>query len=115
MNNSFDDYQENVAMVWNGSVDRAMLEHPIIFPTIGLVGESGELANKIKKIFRDKNGIISPDDCEKLVDEMGDILWHMSQICSILNVPFSDVAKRNQRKVADRDTRGVVSGDGDDR
>ena len=86
-----------------------------IYPTLGLVGESGEVAEKIKKILRDKNGIF---DCESklaLKKELGDVLWYLSNLCDELDFSLSDVANENLEKLNLRLSKGKISGSGDDR
>jgi len=58
--------------------------HPIIYPTLGLVNEAGEVAGKIKKVFRDKEGQISEETREAIKAELGDVLWYIAQIATEL-------------------------------
>ena len=89
--------------------------HPVVYPVLGLGDESGEVQGKIKKIFRDKGGYISPDDRYELAQELGDVLWYLAQICTELDLPLSGVARDNLAKLQDRQERGVIGGDGDNR
>ena len=86
-----------------------------IYPTLGLVGESGEVAEKIKKILRDKNGNFDYESKLALKKELGDVLWYLSNLCNELNFSLSDVAKENIEKLNLRLSRGKISGSGDDR
>ena len=86
-----------------------------IYPTLGLVGESGEVAEKIKKILRDKNGTFDNESKLALKKELGDVLWYLSNLCEELNFSLSDVAKENLEKLNLRLSRGKISGSGDDR
>ena len=86
-----------------------------IYPTLGLVGESGEVAEKIKKILRDKNGIFDYESKLALKKELGDVLWYLSNLCNELDISLSDVAKENLEKLNLRLSRGKISGSGDDR
>jgi NTP pyrophosphatase (non-canonical NTP hydrolase) len=88
-------------------------DHPIVYPTLGLANEAGEVAGKVKKIFRDRQGQITEADREALALELGDVLWYLSEICTQLGIRLEDVAARNIAKIADRASRGVLSGDGD--
>ncbi|WP_350279939.1 nucleoside triphosphate pyrophosphohydrolase family protein [Kribbella sp. HUAS MG21] len=90
-------------------------DHPIVYPTLGLVNEAGEVAGKVKKIFRDREGVISDADREALTLELGDVLWYLSELCTRLGIRLEDVAERNITKLADRVARGVLHGDGDQR
>ncbi|HEY6740396.1 MAG TPA: nucleoside triphosphate pyrophosphohydrolase family protein [Actinopolymorphaceae bacterium] len=88
-------------------------DHPIVYPTLGLANEAGEVAGKVKKIFRDRRGVITDEDREALTLELGDVLWYLSELCTRLGIRLEDVAARNVAKLADRASRGVIRGDGD--
>jgi len=89
--------------------------HPVIYPTLGLTNEAGEVAGKIKKIFRDKNGVIGEEEREALKGELGDVLWYLAQICTELGLSLDEVAEHNIAKLFDRLERGKIGGDGDNR
>lgn len=89
--------------------------HAVIYPTLGLVNEAGEVAGKIKKVFRDKDGQISPETREALKAELGDVLWYLAQTCTELDISLDEVAESNIAKLLDRLTRGKIQGDGDNR
>ncbi len=89
--------------------------HPVIYPTLGLVNEAGEVAGKIKKVFRDKGGQISPETREALRAELGDVLWYIAQVCTELEIPLDEVATHNLDKLYSRLERGAIQGDGDNR
>ena len=86
-----------------------------VYPTLGLVGESGEVAEKIKKILRDKNGAIDYESKLALKKELGDVLWYLSNLCDEFDFSLNDVAKVNLEKLNLRLSRGKISGSGDDR
>ncbi|MCF7795358.1 nucleoside triphosphate pyrophosphohydrolase family protein [Patescibacteria group bacterium] len=86
-----------------------------IYPTLGLAGESGEVSEKIKKIIRDKEGIVQEEDRLAIEKELGDVLWYLSQLASELEIDLESVAQRNIEKLQSRLERGVLSGSGDDR
>ncbi|HPV06797.1 MAG TPA: nucleoside triphosphate pyrophosphohydrolase family protein [Aggregatilineales bacterium] len=90
-------------------------DDPIVYPTLGLVNEAGEVAGKIKKIFRDRNGEITEADRQALKDELGDVLWYLTQICTNLGLTLEEVAEANLDKLFSRQARGVIGGDGDKR
>jgi NTP pyrophosphatase (non-canonical NTP hydrolase) len=106
---NFDLYQENSRKTWS----LVHTDHPIVYPTLGLVNEAGEVAGKIKKIFRDKDGVISEADREALKSELGDVLWYLTQICTELDLSLEEVASQNITKLFDRLERGVIGGEGD--
>jgi NTP pyrophosphatase (non-canonical NTP hydrolase) len=86
-----------------------------IYPTLGLAGEAGEVSEKIKKIIRDKKGIVNDEDRRAIEKELGDVLWYISQLSTELNIDLEEVAKRNIEKLESRLERGTLSGSGDDR
>jgi NTP pyrophosphatase (non-canonical NTP hydrolase) len=90
-------------------------DHPIVYPTLGLTNEAGEFAGKVKKIFRDKNGVIDDADREALKQELGDVLWYVAQIATELGVTLEDVASSNLTKLFDRLERDQIKGSGDNR
>ena len=86
-----------------------------IYPTLGLVGEAGEVAEKVKKVLRDKNGFFDEESKNAIKKELGDVLWYISNLCTELNFNLNDVAKLNLEKLKSRTARGKISGSGDDR
>ncbi|MEK7479189.1 MAG: nucleoside triphosphate pyrophosphohydrolase family protein [Patescibacteria group bacterium] len=86
-----------------------------VYPTLGLVGEAGELANKVKKIFRDKGGKLDEETREAVKLELGDILWYVAEIATVLEVSLEEVAGANLQKLASRKGRGMIQGSGDNR
>jgi NTP pyrophosphatase (non-canonical NTP hydrolase) len=89
--------------------------HPVIYPTLGLTNEAGEVAGKVKKIFRDKGGIIGEAERQALKSELGDVLWYLAQVCTELDLSLDQVAKYNIEKLYSRLERGKIGGDGDNR
>lgn len=89
--------------------------HPVIYPTLGLVNEAGEVAGKIKKVFRDKDGQINEETRQALRAELGDVLWYLAQIATELDLPLNEVAEHNIAKLYDRLERGKIRGEGDER
>lgn len=86
-----------------------------IYPTLGLAGEAGEVAEKIKKVLRDKNGIVDNTTKTEIAKELGDVLWYLSQISAELGLSLDEVATENLKKLFSRKNRGVISGSGDNR
>lgn len=88
-------------------------EHKITYPAIGLAGEAGELANKVKKLLR---GDANRAELEEGIRaEMGDILWYLAALADDLGVPLSQVAAENIEKLASRYERNTLRGGGDNR
>ena len=86
-----------------------------VYPTLGLCGEAGEVAEKIKKIFRDDQGIVSKEKKREIAKELGDVLWYLSQIASEFELSFDEVAQLNIKKLKSRLKRGRLNGSGDNR
>lgn len=89
--------------------------HPVIYPVLGLANEAGEVAGKVKKIFRDKDGLIGAAEREALRSELGDVLWYLAQVCTELDLTLDEVAAYNLEKLSGRLARGAIRGDGDNR
>ena len=111
----FDEYQK-IAMSTDTAVDVNDWNDPGLMEKIlGLVGEAGETADKFKKILRDKGGVVSEEDKKEIVKELGDTLWYIAVIAEHLGVSFSEVAKVNNEKLANRAKRNLIHGAGDNR
>lgn len=91
------------------------INNNLYYPTLGLCGESGEVAEKIKKIFRDSNGSVSQEKREELKKELGDVLWYLSNLSSELNLSLNDVAFTNINKLKERQRNNKLHGSGDNR
>lgn len=78
---------------------------------LGLAGEAGELAEKIKKYFRDGK-VLDREDIKK---ELGDVLWYVQDLGDLFGIPLAETAFTNFTKLDDRNKRGVLSGSGDNR
>jgi NTP pyrophosphatase (non-canonical NTP hydrolase) len=86
-----------------------------LYPVLGIAGESGEVADKVKKIFREKEGILDDHAREELTKELGDLLWYVSQFATEIGVSLDDVAQKNIEKTQSRMERDTLLGDGDNR
>ena len=86
-----------------------------IYPTLGLVGEAGEVADKVKKILRDKKGVFDKDSKDAIKFELGDVLWYISQLSSELGYELEEIANANLQKLNSRKSRGKIQGSGDNR
>jgi NTP pyrophosphatase (non-canonical NTP hydrolase) len=87
----------------------------IIYPTLGLAGEAGEVAEKVKKLLRDDGGIMSEERRAALAGELGDVLWYVAQVATEAELDLEKVAQGNLEKLLSRQQRGVLSGSGDQR
>ena len=108
---NFTDYQQKAKL----TAKYPVIGHGVIYPTLGLANEAGEVAGKIKKIFRDKDGIIGETEREALKAELGDVLWYLAQVATELDLAFDEIAEYNIAKLLDRQARGKIKGDGDNR
>lgn len=82
---------------------------------LGLVGESGEIAEKVKKLVRDHNSDLDKLDHEDMKKELGDVLWYAAVLADFLDLELDDVAEANVAKLRDRQERNVLHGTGDNR
>ena len=86
-----------------------------IYPTLGLAGEAGEVADKVKKVLRDKNGFFDMEEKQKIKLELGDVLWYVAQLSSEFGFDLEEIAESNLKKLKSRAIRGKLSGEGDTR
>lgn len=109
---TFEEYQESAltTVLSTGDPFKDLLHW-----VLGLNGEAGEVAEKLKKIIRDKNSIISEEDKVEMAKEIGDVLWYLAVFANDLGVPLSDIAQQNLDKLKSRQERGTLGGNGDNR
>jgi len=111
---TLDDYQERA---------RSTALYPetarVLYPTLKLVGEAGEVAEKLGKLMRDEGFVpgsaLSGPQVEALAKELGDVLWYVANLAADLGLTLEDVGQRNLDKLRSRKERGVIHGSGDDR
>ena len=89
--------------------------HRILYPALGLAGEAGEVANKVKKIIRDGFKDQPEDWRTQIAKEIGDVLWYCAALAHDLNVPLALIAAQNKDKLLARKERGTLGGSGDNR
>lgn len=85
------------------------------YKTLGLTGESGEVADKVKKIYRDKDGHFTITDETEIAKELGDCLWYISRIAQAIGFNLSEIAKLNVDKLTKRKAENKIHGSGDNR
>ena len=96
--------------------DKGMTESERIFYCVlGLVGETGEVAEKMKKKLRGGGIVTEFADDPEMMKELGDVCWYLARLCSELDMTLGDVMHENMRKLSSRKDRGVLHGDGDNR
>ena len=108
---NFEEYQQKSreTVIYPGK------DNNFVYPTLGLTGESGEVAEKVKKVLRDDQGIINQEKKEEIGKELGDVLWYLSQIASELNLSLESIAQNNIEKLQLRVQKGTLHGSGDNR
>ena len=101
---TFDEYQEfaRLTAVYPEDVK-------VVYPTLGLCGEAGEVAEKIKKHMRDGRSLVG------VGLELGDVLWYISALADDLGITLEEIAQANIDKLASRMNRGKLGGSGDER
>ncbi len=115
---NFNEYQKQaVSTDISGKGARIKYAHDPAYvdKILSLVGESGEVAEKFKKIIRDKKGVISGEDKQEIIKELGDVLWYIAVIAHYLDVPLSELVQMNVDKLTSRKQRSALSGKGDNR
>ena len=110
---SFKEYQEftNKTAKYPGQGSLSGL----IYATLGANGEAGEISNKLKKVLRDNNGVLTEEIKKALRHEVSDVLWYVSQLAAELDVDLEYIASINMEKLQSRLDRGVIQGSGDNR
>jgi NTP pyrophosphatase (non-canonical NTP hydrolase) len=108
---TFDEYQQNSKQtaVYSPGINA------LYYLGLGVTGEAGEIAEKLKKLLRNHDGVLTDEMKEDLKKEIGDVLWYLSQLSGELGYSFSDVAQSNIDKLQDRKHRGVLKSQGDNR
>ncbi len=87
----------------------------LAYPALGLCGEAGEVAEKVKKLLRDDGGVLTDERRDALAKELGDVLWYVAQLASEAGLDLDAVAEANLEKLLSRHRRAVLQGSGDDR
>lgn len=86
----------------------------LTYPALGLTGEAGEVADKVKKLIRDQKELTAQERVE-IAKEVGDVLWYIAAMARDLGIDMETMARMNLEKLASRAERGVVGGSGDNR
>jgi|TARA_R110002020_G_scaffold358247_2_gene570505 NTP pyrophosphatase (non-canonical NTP hydrolase) len=87
----------------------------LYYPALGLAGEAGEVCNKIKKIMRDQEGVLTPEQKHEIAQELGDVMWYIAALATELNSHLGCIASDNMDKLTSRKERGTIKGSGDKR
>lgn len=86
-----------------------------VYPALGLVGEAGEVADKLKKVIRDNDGVLTDPVRDAVAAELGDVMWYVAVLASELDYNLDEIMAKNLAKLASRQQRGVLTGSGDTR
>lgn len=101
------------------TADYPLLGENLLYPALGVAEEAGEIAGKIKKLWRNKGKTaakdLTPEEKSAVVKELGDALWYVAQEATELGVTLQEVAEINTAKLLDRKERGVIKSEGDNR
>lgn len=94
-------------------------EYKVIYPALGMNGEAGEVADKVKKIIRDNNGEMSKEKAvvlaQELAKEAGDVLWYIATLAHDIGFTLEEIGQMNYEKLHSRQQRGMLGGSGDNR
>ena len=90
-------------------------QYKIIYPVLGINGEAGEVADKVKKIIRDNNGEMSKEKAVELAKEAGDVLWYIATLAHDIGFTLEEIGQMNYDKLRSRQQRGMLGGSGDNR
>lgn len=90
-------------------------EFKIIYPTLGLTGESGECADKVKKVIRDGNAEFTDEKKAEIAKEIGDVLWYCANLANDIGYTLDTIAEMNYAKLKSRQERNKLTGSGDNR
>ena len=107
---TFKEYQEKASTTMVYGVG-----NKVIYPTLGLCGEAGEVAEKIKKVIRDNNGEFTEEKKQEIKKELGDVCWYIAAIATDLGLDLEDIAQGNIDKLFKRKDKNKLHGSGDDR
>jgi len=86
-----------------------------VYPALGLVGEAGEVADKLKKVIRDNGGVLTDPVRDAVAAELGDTMWYVAVLASELDYSLDEIMTMNLSKLSSRKKRGVLTGSGDAR
>lgn len=91
-------------------------KYKVVYPALGLAGEAGETADKIKKVLRgDDGGVLTDEKRQAVAMEIGDVLWYCATLAHDLGYDLDTIAQMNYAKLKSRQERGKLSGSGDNR
>lgn len=111
----FDEYQRQTRKTDLGTGPEHNISPYWLYYVLGLGGETGELIEKVKKLFRDDYGVLTQKRKEYIIKESGDILWYLARFLDELGITLDEAAHTNITKLLKRMDENKLHGDGDDR
>ena len=90
-------------------------EYKITYPSLGMNGEAGEVADKVKKVIRDNGGVFTNENRYEIAKEIGDVLWYCATLANDIGFDLETIGQMNYNKLHSRQVRGVLGGSGDNR
>ena len=90
-------------------------EYKIVYPALGMNGEAGEVAEKVKKVIRDNNQEFTDEKKRQIALEISDVLWYCATLAHDIGYTLEDIAQMNVDKLASRQQRNKIGGSGDER
>lgn len=114
---TFDEYEEQAVKfdVFFDTEDKSPNSNAFLSKVFGIVGESGEFADKIKKIYRDGGGVMDDDKKAELRKELADIMWYVCVMNCYMGGTLEELAQSNIEKLSSRKERNLIHGKGDNR
>jgi len=109
------DFREYQELAHSTSLNTEINGDKLVYPILGLANEAGEVAGKLKKLFRDKNGVVDDEFKKMISSELGDVLWYLSETAIQLDIDLSTIATINIDKLFKRKEEGKIKGSGDNR
>lgn len=97
------------------ALETAIYPQPIIYPTLGLTGEAGEVSDKVKKVLRDNDSVFTDEKKLEIAKEVGDVLWYCATLSHDIGFKLEEIAQMNYDKLQSRKLRGKLHGNGDNR
>lgn len=90
-------------------------KYAVVYPTLGMAGEAGEVADKVKKVLRDKDGVFSDETKTEIAKEIGDVMWYVAILSKDLGFDLEKICQMNVDKLRSRQQRDMLHGNGDNR
>ena len=105
---TIDEYSKQALSTLTSEHEYGEVRAQLMSVVLGLGGESGEILEKFKKILREKKGVINEADKEEIVKELGDVLWYLNSISTLIGSSLEEVARKNNEKLKSRQARNQL-------